>query len=57
MKNKVMFTKDELILKAKEIKQKEKEYNQIVNQKPNVKTDSLEDVVDWFKELLTVLKK
>ena len=52
-----MFTKDELIRKAKEVKQKEKEYNQIVNEKPNIQSDNIEDVVDWFKQILIALKK
>lgn len=57
MNNKAIFTKDQIIHKAKEVKQKEKEYNHIVSQVPTVKPNNLEDVVDWFKQILLVLKK
>jgi hypothetical protein len=57
MNNKEMFTKHEIIDKANEVKLKEKEYNNVINQKPNVKSDNIEDIVDWFKQILLVLKK
>jgi len=57
MNNKAVFTKDEIIRKSKELKQKEQEYNRIVVQRPNVQSDNLEDIVDWFKQILLVLKK
>lgn len=57
MKKKILFSKDELLQKAKELKKQESEYNKIVQQKPNVKRDGIEPIVDWIKDLLLVMKK
>ena len=38
MSNKILFTKDQLIDKVKELKKRELEYNKIIQQKPNIES-------------------
>lgn len=58
MSNKILFTKDQLIDKVKELKKRELEYNKIIQQKPNIKSpDGREAAVDWIKDILLMIKK
>lgn len=57
MDKKILFTKDQILQKRKELKEKEKQYNQIVNNKPNAKVDDLVSLIDWVKDILIVMKK
>lgn len=57
MDKKILFTKDQILQKRKELKEKEKQYNQIVNNKPNPKVDDLVSLIDWVEDILIVMKK
>ncbi len=55
MNNKILISKDELESKLRKVSKKNKEYKNIVTQKPDVK-DPIE-TINWLKDLLTVIKK
>jgi hypothetical protein len=57
MSKKILFTKDQILQKRKELKEKEKQYNQVVDNKPNPKVDDLASIIDWVKDILIVMKK
>lgn len=56
-RNKKLYTKDEILKISKKAKQQEIEYNKILQQKPNVKQDGIDTVVDWLNDILVVFKK
>lgn len=55
-KNK-LYTKDEVLKITKQIKQQQAKYNKVIQKKPNVKSDGIDGVVDWLKDILVTFKK